>query len=180
MSSPTSAPNEPNHRARAEHGRLEIPVIDISGFESGDAAARREIARQVDRAARDVGFMQIVGHGIAQSAIDDLASAIDEFFALPATQKNQSRAPYPHINRGYNGPKTERLSYSLGVASAADLFEAFHEDPSLMGAAWNESCAQEEPHRSRHIADYIAGMTDRFAERAHRAVCGKKLDGLIP
>jgi dGTP triphosphohydrolase len=30
--------------------------------------------------------------------------------------------------------------------------------------------------RSRHIADYIAGMTDRFAERAHRGIYGNKMD----
>jgi len=58
----------------------------------------------------------------------------------------------------------------------ADLFAAYHEDPALMGSAWDASCSSEEPHRSRHIADYIAGMTDRFAERAHREVYGNKLD----
>lgn len=58
----------------------------------------------------------------------------------------------------------------------ADLFEAYHDDPARMGEGWTESCSREEPMRSRHIADYIAGMTDRFAERAHRAVFGNKLD----
>lgn len=119
-------PAEPNHRAQAAGGRLDIPVIDISGFETGSPAERQSIADRVDRAAREVGFMQIAGHGIPQPAIDGLAGAIDAFFALPAEQKQRTRAPSPHINRGYNGPKTERLSYSLGVASAADLFEAFN------------------------------------------------------
>jgi dGTPase len=58
----------------------------------------------------------------------------------------------------------------------ADLFEAYHDKPALMGEAWDANCFEEEPMRSRHIADYIAGMTDRFAERAHRAVFGNKLD----
>lgn len=58
----------------------------------------------------------------------------------------------------------------------ADLFAAYHEDPALMGSAWDASCATDEPFRSRHVADYIAGMTDRFAERAHREVYGNKLD----
>ncbi len=58
----------------------------------------------------------------------------------------------------------------------ADLFEAYHDQPGLMGDGWDAACAQEEPMRSRHVADYIAGMTDRFAERAHRAVFGNKLD----
>ncbi|MBO9574799.1 MAG: deoxyguanosinetriphosphate triphosphohydrolase [Sphingobium sp.] len=58
----------------------------------------------------------------------------------------------------------------------SDLFEAYHEDPSRMGEGWDASCARAEPMRSRHIADYIAGMTDRFAERAHRGIYGNKLD----
>lgn len=58
----------------------------------------------------------------------------------------------------------------------ADLFDAYNEDPARMGEGWTQSCSRQEPMRSRHIADYIAGMTDRFAERAHRDVFGNKLD----
>ncbi len=58
----------------------------------------------------------------------------------------------------------------------ADLFEAYHDQPGLMGDGWDVACAQDEPMRSRHVADYIAGMTDRFAERTHRAIFGNKLD----
>jgi dGTPase len=58
----------------------------------------------------------------------------------------------------------------------ADLFEAYHDDPTRMGEVWDASCSAEEPMRSRHIADYIAGMTDRFAERAHRGIYGNKMD----
>lgn len=58
----------------------------------------------------------------------------------------------------------------------ADLFEAYHADPALMEAAWDASCSTDEPLRSRHIADYVAGMTDRFAEQAHRRIYGNKLE----
>jgi dGTPase len=60
-----------------------------------------------------------------------------------------------------------------------DLFDAYQNDPALMGEAWDVSCSTEEPMRSRHIADYIAGMTDRFAERAHREIYGNKLERRI-
>jgi isopenicillin N synthase-like dioxygenase len=70
--------------------------------------------------------MQIVGHGIPGDVIDGLGQAIDGFFALPDAQKMKWRPPSPAVNRGYSAPATERLSYSLGVASAADLFEAFN------------------------------------------------------
>ncbi|MDZ7894036.1 MAG: deoxyguanosinetriphosphate triphosphohydrolase [Sphingobium sp.] len=55
-----------------------------------------------------------------------------------------------------------------------DLFAAYRADPSLMAAEWPEECSEDEPFRSRHIADFIAGMTDRYAERAHVFVFGEK------
>lgn len=103
-----------------------IPVIDISYFNDGTPAQRAALVTEVDRAAREVGFMQITGHGIPQSAIDGLASSIDGFFDLPLADKMAVRPPAVDINRGYTGPMSERLSYSLGVESAADLFEAFN------------------------------------------------------
>ena len=35
-----------------------------------------------------------------------------------------------------------------------------------------------EPARSRHIADYIAGMTDRFAISAYARIFGETPEGL--
>ena len=112
--------------ATATGGVLDVPVIDISGFTERDDDRRQVIAEQVDRAARTVGFMQITGHGIPELAADGLTEAMDGFFALPFEQKDQVRPPSVEVNRGYTGPKTESLSYSLGVTSPADLFEAFN------------------------------------------------------
>jgi isopenicillin N synthase-like dioxygenase len=105
---------------------MNVPIIDIARFTHGSDAARRALAAQVDRAASHVGFMQIVGHGIPDDALAGLMQAIDGYFALPAAEKQRCRAPRAEINRGYSGPQSERLSYSLGVASAADLFEAYN------------------------------------------------------
>ncbi|PZU60219.1 MAG: deoxyguanosinetriphosphate triphosphohydrolase [Sphingobium sp.] len=57
----------------------------------------------------------------------------------------------------------------------SDLFAAYRADPALMGAGWSDQCGGDEPARSRHIADYIAGMTDRFAERQHQAIIGARV-----
>ena len=103
-----------------------VPVIDIGPWPAGDAVAREAIARAVDDACREVGFMQVVGHGIPDAAIAGLGEAIDWFFALPMEDKQTWRAPRPSINRGYTPPRSERLSYSLGVVSPDDLFEAFN------------------------------------------------------
>jgi isopenicillin N synthase-like dioxygenase len=112
--------------ARATGGALDVPVVDIEFFTEAHTARRDLIARQVDHAARNVGFMQITGHGVPTLAADGLTEAMDGFFALPFEQKNEVRPPSVATNRGYSGPKTESLSYSLGVTSPADLFEAFN------------------------------------------------------
>jgi dGTPase len=55
-----------------------------------------------------------------------------------------------------------------------DLYTAYRAEPDLMGDSWSACCPAEEPGRSRHIADYIAGMTDRYAINAHRAIYGER------
>jgi isopenicillin N synthase-like dioxygenase len=105
---------------------LIVPVIDIGGWPTGDADARVAIAAAVDDACRRVGFMQVVGHGIDETIVAGLGRAIDWFFDLPIDVKRDSMAPRPSINRGYTPPRSERLSYSLGVVSPDDLFEAFN------------------------------------------------------
>jgi dGTPase len=47
----------------------------------------------------------------------------------------------------------------------ADLFGAFMEDPRLLPPQYQEMARNDKP---RAIADYIAGMTDRYAIREHR------------
>jgi dGTPase len=54
----------------------------------------------------------------------------------------------------------------------ADLFRAYQADPALMPPEWRDDCALDEPVRSRHIADFIAGMTDRYAEKRHAEIYG--------
>jgi isopenicillin N synthase-like dioxygenase len=103
-----------------------VPVIDIGLFESGSADERRAVAKATDRAATGVGFMQVVGHGIPPEVIAGLTAAMDAFFSMDDEAKLSYRPPSVEINRGYSGPLSERLSYSLGVGSAADLFEAFN------------------------------------------------------
>jgi isopenicillin N synthase-like dioxygenase len=96
-----------------------VPVID----------ARAAIAAKVDAALRRVGFMQIVGHGIAPSVIDDVLAALDSFFALPLEDKCAYVPSAVSINRGYAASGSESLSYSVGKEAPPDLFEAFNVGP---------------------------------------------------
>ena len=105
-----------------------VPIVDLSSYTgSADPADRHATANALDTACSDVGFVQIVGHGIPDPVIEGLASAIDEYFALPRVTKLLYRSPA--VNRGYTPPKSEALSLSAGIAPADrmnDFFEAFN------------------------------------------------------
>ncbi len=112
---------------------MHIPVIDITGFEQASEMQQQVIAQQVDAAARDIGFMQITGHGIPAQVLSQLLQGMDDFFSLPLATKELWRPVSKHVNRGYSSPLSERLSYSVGLPSAADLFEAFN-----VGSTWQD------------------------------------------
>lgn len=103
----------------------EIPVIDLEGWWSGDPAARRRIAAAFDGAAREHGFLQIVGHGVPASLRAGVRDAADGFFALDEAEKRLVEPASREINRGYSARRSESLAYTLGAARPADLAEAF-------------------------------------------------------
>lgn len=56
-----------------------------------------------------------------------------------------------------------------------DLFRAYQQQPNLMPPEWQDDRLLDEPRRSRHIGDFIAGMTDRYAEKRHAEIFGEVL-----
>lgn len=54
----------------------------------------------------------------------------------------------------------------------SDLFAAYSADASKMPDEWKQGMPCTEPDRSRHIADFLAGMTDRYAQNCHRRIFG--------
>ena len=80
----------------------------------------------------------------------------------------------------------ERLYYheeQLGTAARANsviagLFSAYRDDPAAMPSDWRASLPADEPGRSRHIADFIAGMTDRYAIAQYAEIYGNVPEGL--
>ncbi|WP_174291693.1 deoxyguanosinetriphosphate triphosphohydrolase [Sphingomonas bacterium] len=63
---------------------------------------------------------------------------------------------------------------AAGVAATVigGLFAAYRAAPEALPPAWRESLPASDPARSRHIGDFIAGMTDRYAIARYRDVVG--------
>ncbi|HZG32495.1 MAG TPA: deoxyguanosinetriphosphate triphosphohydrolase, partial [Sphingopyxis sp.] len=53
------------------------------------------------------------------------------------------------------------------------LFAAYAADPRLMGADWAARVPGGAEATVRHIGDYIAGMTDRFAIDRYAEIFGR-------
>lgn len=60
----------------------------------------------------------------------------------------------------------------------ARLCDAYTADPQLMTPGWAERLPEAQPARARHMADYIAGMTDRYAMDQYRRIFGEEPAGL--
>ncbi len=101
--------------------RTVIPTVDLAGSFNDAAAA-------IDRACREVGFFQVVGHGV-DLAIENAAwEVVGEFFALPLESKLALTIP-PGDAYGYGPFQAERLAASLGAVTPPDLKETFSVGP---------------------------------------------------
>ncbi|MEW7849952.1 deoxyguanosinetriphosphate triphosphohydrolase [Massilia aurea] len=103
----------------------------------------------------------------APSTIDDVRAApplIRFSDAMRAETVALKRFLYANLYRHFQVNRT-RVKASRIVR---ELFEAFLTDPVLLPGDYQ---VQDDPHRqARKIADYIAGMTDRYAIREHRRI----------
>jgi isopenicillin N synthase-like dioxygenase len=184
-----SKERKPVSSAALRDGILAVPVIDISSFRMpyADAAARAEVVRQVDEAARTVGFMQITGHGIGAATLAEFTRATGAFFDLAPEVKAKYRCP-PGVNRGYTPPRAEALANSLGLVSAADLFEAINVGSSAADYpgvdlpqdvyACNVYPALEVPYFEASVQDWFAaaGRVARTMVRIFGAALGGRDD----
>jgi isopenicillin N synthase-like dioxygenase len=145
-----------------------VPTIDISPYVDGSPQAERaNVAKAVDQAGVDVGFMQIVGHGIAPEVQAGLALALDDFFGLSLDQKKHYRVP--GANRGYSPPKSESLSLSLGVEAASrmnDFFEAYNVG---VEARSFPQLALDERDYGLNLWPEVPGFQDRVTRYFHEA-----------
>jgi dGTPase len=75
-------------------------------------------------------------------------------------------------------PRLYRSRKVMGImeqaeAMVGDLFEAFLRDPAHLPADWSAGWdALDDRGRAVRVADYIAGMTDRYASSQHALLCG--------
>jgi len=84
---------------------------------------------------------------------------------LLAANKGLKRFLFERMYRHY---RVNRMT-SKARRVVRELFEAYHREPDCLPTRWRAAAeAADEPARARLVADYIAGMTDRYALDEHR------------
>jgi dGTPase len=161
---------------------LEVPIV-AKGW---DTARRRypdtPPARLVGELVRSqIGAMvndliaeteaRVAGAGIADA--EDIRAAghcLAGFSpAMRDAERDLKRFMYANL---YHHPRQLAAARSAETI-VAGLFAAYRADPAAMPGDWAARLPENEPERSRHIADFIAGMTDRYAVTRYREVVGE-------
>jgi isopenicillin N synthase-like dioxygenase len=111
----------------------DVPVIDLSPARSGGLSARREVARRIDEACREIGFFAITGHGVPDRLVEDVRRLGHTFFEQDDARKLAARHPIQGMNRGYHAAGRESLAAANDAAAPPDLKEYFHVGPVDVG-----------------------------------------------
>ena len=99
---------------------LNLPVLDLSQLDAGDAAAAAFRA-ELRAAAHDVGFFYLTGTGIPDDLEARLHRAAREFFALPDADKLEiENVKSPHF-RGYTRLGGERTKGEVDWREQIDI-----------------------------------------------------------
>ncbi|MEW1694249.1 2-oxoglutarate and iron-dependent oxygenase domain-containing protein [Streptomyces sp. NPDC091278] len=98
----------------------QLPIVDLSAADRGPQA-RGLLHAQLHSAAHDVGFFQLVGHGVTEAETRALTSATRAFFALPeADRLALDNINSPHF-RGYTRVGDERTGGSRDWRDQLDI-----------------------------------------------------------
>lgn len=88
--------------------------------------------------------------------------------AMRTEERDLKRFMYANL---YHHP-VQLAAASAAHGVVAGLFAAYLADPDTLPREWRDRLPDAEPWRSRHVADFIAGMTDRYAVTQYRQVVG--------
>lgn len=73
----------------------------------------------------------------------------------------------------------DQVMHTMGAAQQVvrELFAAYMAQPQMMKPrfAWRTQQASEASVKARAVADFVAGMTDRYAAKEHERITGRKL-----
>jgi len=166
---------------------LQVPVVDLKPFYSGDPATRKRVAEEMDQVCRDIGFLVVTGHPIQAELMKAVADVSLDFFALPEAEKLKLKSPLEGTAglRGYSPMMDESLSHSIGVKAPGDIKETVTMGPPgasearyLMADDYyvcKDACNYfvpnvwpDQPHSMRPLWEEYFRVMDKFSRELHQ------------
>lgn len=139
-----------------------VPILDFRRFTQGNPAEQAAVAREVDAACREIGFLVIVRHGIAEKILRRGWREIAKFFDLSAEDKALAPQMTADYHYGYSALEGETLSLGGGEEEhVPDLKEMFSTGPydSASGIAAPRYPSKPRSFRSAWHEYYVAMET---------------------
>jgi isopenicillin N synthase-like dioxygenase len=106
-----------------------IPLVDLSQFTEGNAAAQGAFVEELGEAFHQIGFVGVINHGIPKTLIDSFYAASKAFFMLPENVKRQYEIAGLAGQRGYTSFGKEHAKQST-VADLKEFFQIGQEVPA--------------------------------------------------
>jgi len=106
-----------------------IPLVDLSRFTEGNAAAQGAFVEELGEAFHQIGFVGVINHGIPKTLIDSFYAASKAFFMLPENVKRQYEIAGLAGQRGYTSFGKEHAKQST-VADLKEFFQIGQEVPA--------------------------------------------------
>ncbi|MFA5122036.1 isopenicillin N synthase family dioxygenase [Zavarzinia sp.] len=122
-----------------------LPVVDIAPLFGTDPDARRAVVERLGETAREIGFLYVVGHGMAPGLFDGLLDAAKCFFAQDTGEKMKVYIGNSRNHRGYvpvgeeviyGGTPDQKEAYDLSQDLPADDPDYLAGNPMLGPNQW--------------------------------------------
>ncbi|MET3805570.1 isopenicillin N synthase-like dioxygenase [Nakamurella sp. UYEF19] len=99
-----------------------VPILDLSQDDE-------VLAPAVDQVCTEVGFFQVVEHGVNSGVEERTWHALQQFFDVPLEEKRALQAEHAGDPYGYIPVSAESLSKSLGMQAPGDVKESINIGP---------------------------------------------------
>lgn len=136
------------------------------------------VRRMIDRQVQDlVGASKATLERLAPADIDAVRAAGEPVIRFSDDMRERVLELKRFLRSALYRHDRVRAMTEDAQRTVTALFEVFFADPARMpeADARRAAAARDDGERARVVADYIAGMTDRFALREHERLTGRKL-----
>ncbi|GFP97300.1 gibberellin 20 oxidase 1-b [Phtheirospermum japonicum] len=148
----------PEHeRPCANPPELQVPLVDLSGFLSGDPNATARASRLIGQACQKHGFFLVVNHGVSADLISDAHRYTDSFFTQTLQQKERAlRKLGEHCGyaSSFTGRFTSRLPWKETLS-----FEYSSQRKDIVEDYFQRKLGEDSAHLGKVYQDYCNSMS---------------------